>query len=85
MYFFDFCFISYGEVSALPDQFRDLPSAEDASVENAGDQNDQTQGRAGDQAEKTADKREAADKRRAALKAFLAGVERRVRSKTGAL
>jgi hypothetical protein len=72
------------DVSALADQFKDLPSAEDASVENAGDQNDQPQDRAGDQAEKTAKAREAAEKRSAALKAFLAGVERRVRSQTGA-
>jgi len=73
------------EVSALADWFRDLPSAEDASQQNEEEQSDEEQnGRELDEVRaKTiqADKaKEAARKRSAALKEFLAAVDSRVRS-----
>jgi hypothetical protein len=68
-------------VSALADQFKDLPSAEDTAPESEGDKHDQLQIQASNRAAQAAKVREAAQQRSAALKAFLAAVESRRRSK----
>jgi hypothetical protein len=74
------------EVSALADSFRDLPSAEDVSNQSEEEENEDEQiGQEHDEvlakASRADKSKEAARKRSAALKAFLAAVESRVRPK----
>jgi len=67
--------VAADEVAALADQFTDL-SAEEANPDSEGDRSDQGNGGS---AEQSAKMRDAAQKRSAALKEFLAVVERRRR------
>ena len=76
--------MSADEVSALADQFRDLPAAEEAGLSAEGDRRDQSKGEETG-AEQYVKMREAAEKRSAALKQFLAVVGRRRRAQASAL
>jgi len=72
------------EVSALADQLRDLPSADEVRIDTEGDHTDQMKGD-GANMEQGGKMREAAQKRSAVLKEFLAVVDRRRRAQASAL